>query len=193
MLQALRLAPIHKYDPDYGPSLSAIARLLQAHAAQPAVALSALLDWQILNCLLGNWDGHAKNLSLLYPPGKTAPMLAPCYDMVSIEYLNEVNRLNRRNRKWARAMGLAVGEHVTPERITRSDWEQMAGDLGIPATTVLARLEEKATVLPDVTDRVLTAFMEQHVAKDDYIQMRNVVGTRCRQVLNSVFRRGITN
>lgn len=193
MLQALRLDPIHKYDPDYGPSLSAIARLLQAHAAQPAVALSTLLDWQILNCLLGNWDGHAKNLSLLYPPGQTAPMLAPCYDMVSIEYLNEVNRLNRRNRKWTRDMGLAVGEHVTPERITRSDWEQMAGDLGIPATTVLARLEEKATVLPDVTDRVLTAFMEQHVAKDDYIQMRNVVGTRCRQVLNSVFRHGITN
>lgn len=193
MLQALRVDPIHKYDPDYGPSMSVIARLLQDHAAQPAVALSTLLDWQILNCLLGNWDGHAKNLSLLYPPGQGAPVLAPCYDMVSIEYLNIVNRLNRRNRRWPRDMGLAVGEHVRPESITRADWEQMAGDLGIPAKTVLARLEEKATVLPDVTDRVLMEFMEQHGAKDDYEQMRNVVNTRCGQVLRSVSRRAVNS
>ena len=189
MLQALRLSPIYKYDRVFGPSVSDIAQLLQAHTAQPAVALSTLLDWQILNCLLGNWDGHAKNLSLLYPHGQGAPALAPCYDMVSIEYLNVVNR---RNRKWLRDMGLAVGEHVRPESITRSDWEQMAGDLGMPAKTVLARLEEKATVLPGVTDRVLTGFMEQHSAKDDYEQMHKVVNTRCHQVLNSVFRRGVT-
>ena len=184
MAQALRLYPFEKYQSDqsgYGPSISAIARLLQAHAAQPAVALSTLLDWQILNCLLGNWDGHAKNLSLLYPAGQRAPALAPCYDMVSIEYLNRFQ-----HNPWTRDLALAVGEHVRLEQITRADWEQMAVDLGMPAKTVLARLEEKATLLPDVTDRVLAEFITRHGGNDGYEQILNVVGAHCRQVLNSM-------
>ena len=188
MLQALELLPLYKYQSDGGPSIRGIADLLRAHVMSPVKDLAALADWQIINALLGNWDGHAKNLSLLYPPGQSAPVLAPCYDMVSIEYLNYVNR---DSDNWSRDMGLAVGEHVSPESITRADWEQMAGDLGRPTKTVLARLEEKASVLPDVTDRVLTGFMEQYGAKDDYEQMNNVVNTRCRQVLDSVFQRGV--
>ena len=187
MLQALRLDPVYKYSTKFGPSIKALGRLLRSHSAQPIDDLSTLLDWQILNCLLGNWDGHAKNLSLLYLPGKESPMIAPCYDMVSIEYLNLLNRLNRK-REWSRDMGLAVGEQVIPERITRADWEQMAKHLNMPAKSVLARLEEKATDLPDVTGRVLAAFMAQHGEKDDYKQICNVVNSRCSQVLNSVFR-----
>lgn len=189
VLQALGLPAYFKYSREFGPTLKTVAWLLKAHVAQPAVALSTLLDWQILNCLLGNWDGHAKNLALLYPSGQSAPVLAPCYDMVSIEYLNVVCRSDE---PYVRNMGLEIGGHDRPEQITRSDWEQMAGDLGMPAKTVLARLEEKATVLPDVTDRVLTEFMAQHGPEDDYAQMCNVVGTRCQQVLNSVFRCSVT-
>ena len=184
MLQALGLPSYFKYNREFGPNLKTIARLLKAHVAQPAVALSTLLDWQILNRLLGNWDGHAKNLSLLYPPGQSAPVLAPCYDMVSIEYLNVVYRSDD---PYTRNMGLEIGGHDLPEQITRSDWEQMAGDLGMPAKTVLARLEEKATVLPDVTDRVITEFMAQHGPKDDYEQFLNVVDAHCRQALNSIY------
>ena len=137
-----------------------------------------------MNRLLGKWDGHAKNLALLYPPGQSAPVLAPCYDMVSIEYLNVAYRSND---PYTRNMGLEIGGHDLPEQITRSDWEQMAGDLGMPAKTVLARLEEKATVLPDVTDRVITEFMAQHGPKDDYEQFLNVVDAHCRQALNSIY------
>lgn len=184
MAQALRLYPFEKYQSDqsgFGPSISAIARLLQAHAAQPAVALSTLLDWQILNCLLGNWDGHAKNLSLLYPAGQRAPALAPCYDMVSIEYLSRFQ-----HNPWTRDLALAVGEHVRLEQITRADWERMAVDLGMPAKTVLARLEQKATVLPGVTDRALAEFIARHGGNDGCEQILDVVGAHCRQVLDSM-------
>ena len=192
MAQALRLHSFEKYQTDQyddGPSIRAIARLLQAHAAQPAVALSTLLDWQILNCLLGNWDGHAKNLSLLYPPGQHAPALAPAYDMVSIEYLN---RFQPESDYYAREMGLAVGGNVKPERVTRADWEQMAADLGLPVKTALARLEEKATILPGLSARVLEEFIVRHGGNDDYEQMFNLVGAHCRQALDSIFRRGVT-
>ena len=186
MAQALKLHSFEKYQTDEyddGPSIRAIAQLLQAHAAQPAVALSTLLDWQILNCLLGNWDGHAKNLSLLYPAGQRAPVLAPSYDMVSIEYLNQ---FRPELDYYARDMGLAVGGNIKLERVTRTDWEQMAVDLGMPIKTVLARVEEKATILPDMSDRVLAQFIAQHGGNDDYEQMLKVVGAHCRQVLDSI-------
>ena len=186
MLQALRLNPIHKYQSDYGPTVGAIAQLLQSHAVQPAVALSTLLDWQILNYLLGNWDGHAKNLSLLYQPGQAAPMLAPCYDMVSIEYLNQF-LLN----PWNRDMALFIGENTKPERITRTDWEIMAEELGMPPKRVLERLEEKATNLPDLAEQAIIEFTEQHGGRDDYYKLQAVVDTRCRQVLNSVSQRNV--
>ncbi len=92
-------------------------RLLPAHTARPAEALAQLRDWQILNCLIGNWDDHGKNLALLYGPGQAVPTLAPFYDLISIEFLNLL-----RPGTWARDMAFAIGEHHEPERITRSDW-----------------------------------------------------------------------
>ena len=59
-------------------------------------------------------------------------MLAPCYDMVSIEYLNQF-LLN----PWNRDMALFIGENTKPERITRTDWEIMAEELGMPPKRVL--------------------------------------------------------
>ena len=187
ILQALKLNPIHKYQSDYGPSIRKVAKLLRTHAADPAMALSTLLDWQILNCLLGNWDGHAKNLSLLYTPGNAVPMLAPFYDIVSIEYLNQF-----RNNPYSREMGLAIGKHVKLEGITRANWEQMAVDMGMPTKTVMSRLEEKATSLPDVSARTLEEFNARHGDKDDYEQLLDVVGGHCRKVLNSISRQLVT-
>ena len=128
MLQALRLHPMYKYQSQNGPSIRIIAELLRAEVMSPERDLASLADWQILNYLLGNWDGHAKNLSLLYQPGREAPVLAPFYDIVSIEYLNVALRA-----QFDRSMAFAVGESHTPERITRADWEKMAADLGLSA------------------------------------------------------------
>ena len=103
MLQALRLHPMYKYQSEGGPSIRIIADLLRAEVMSPERDLASLADWQILNYLLGNWDGHAKNLSLLYKPGVEAPSLAPFYDIVSIEYLNVALRA-----QFDRSMAFAV-------------------------------------------------------------------------------------
>ena len=126
MLQALRLHPMYKYQSQNGPSIRIIAELLRSEVMSPESDLASLADWQILNYLLGNWDGHAKNLSLLYKPGVEAPSLAPFYDIVSIEYLNVALRT-----QYDRSMAFAVGESHTPERVTRDDLEKMAVDLGL--------------------------------------------------------------
>ena len=129
MLQAMRLHPMFKYQSEGGPSIRDIAELLRAEVMSPDSDLASLADWQILNYLLGNWDGHGKNLALLYRRGREAPELAPFYDLVSIEYLNVAL-----HARFDRSMAFAVGANHTPERVTKEDWEQMAADLGCGAT-----------------------------------------------------------
>ena len=70
LLQALGLSATLKYQRDGGPSVGDVAEVLREHTAHPAEALASLRDWQILNCLIGNWDGHGKNLALLYAPAR---------------------------------------------------------------------------------------------------------------------------
>ena len=79
--QALGYSSQAKYEADGGPSFARCYRLVAEVSNTPLDDLDKLLRWQIFNVLVGNSDGHAKNLSLLYGlEGKTN--LAPFYDLV---------------------------------------------------------------------------------------------------------------
>ena len=185
MLQALGIPAILKYQRDGGPSIRDIAGLLSEFTARPVEALSHLRDWQILNNLIGNWDGHAKNLAFVYAPGRIAPDFAPFYDLISIEFLNAV-----RPGSWSRDMALAIGAQYMPERITRKDWLMMAEDLEMPPRRLLSRLEEMADCLPEVVENVLHVFSKSHGDKVMYGKLEELVRKRCRWTLNSVFASG---
>jgi serine/threonine-protein kinase HipA len=80
--QALGVPPARKYERGTvaGPSLAAILGV--GRHVGPANALS-LLDQAIFNILVANTDAHAKNYSLLHPPGGR-PRLAPLYDVSTV-------------------------------------------------------------------------------------------------------------
>lgn len=183
LLQALGMPTMLKYQHDGGPSLRDIAELLREQVGQPIDALSRLRDWQIFNYLAGNWDGHAKNLALLYLPDQAVPALAPFYDLVAIEFFNLL-----RPGSWSREMAFRIGEHDTPERITRSDWERFARDLGMPPKRVLARLEELANLLPGIAGSARREFAESFHDAPVYDELEQSVRRRCRWTLASVFR-----
>ena len=182
LLQAFGAPAILKYQRDGGPSIRDISELLREHTARPVEALSRLRDWQILNNLIGNWDGHAKNLALLYTPDQVAPVFAPFYDLISIEFLNTV-----RPGSWSREMALSIGAEHRPELIKRSDWKIMADDLGMPPRRLLGRLEEIANFLPEAVAEALQVFTESHGDKVVYGKLEKLVRKRCRWTLNSVF------
>lgn len=181
MLQALGLHPMFKYQNEGGPFLRDIAELLRAEVLSPESDLASLADWQILNYLLGNWDGHAKNLSLLYEPGAEAPSLAPFYDIVSIEYLNVALRA-----RFDRSMAFAVGGNHTPERVTRADWEKMAVDLGLQPARLLERLADLTRQLPDMAEQVVEDFAADHGKHPLHLQMLRMITKRCGWVSRSV-------
>ena len=179
MLQALGLSPIYKYQSQGGPSLRDIAELLRENTLNPETDIAALADWQMLNYLLGNWDGHAKNLALLYGPGGEAPSLAPFYDIVSIEYLNATGG------RWDRDMAFAVGERNSPDRIRRQDWEKMAEDLGMQPGRLLDRLADFTARLPEITEQAVEDFISIHGDRQVYRQLTRMVQKRCRRLLGS--------
>ena len=181
LLQALDLSAALKYQRDGGPSMGDVAEVLRAHAARPAEALARLRDWQILNCLIGNWDGHGKNLALLYAPGQAVPTLAPFYDVISIEFLNLL-----RPGTWARDMAFSIGGHHEPERITRSDWLAFARELGMPPRRLLDRVGELATTLPRVAGAARAAFAHVHGDAQAYDRLEEAVRGRCRWTLESL-------
>lgn len=133
----------------------------------------------MLNFLLGNWDGHAKNLALLYGPGGEAPSLAPFYDIVSIEYLNATGGC------WDRDMAFAVGERNSPDRIRRQDWEKMAEDLGMQPGRLLDRLADFTARLPEITEQAVEDFTSIHGDRQVYRQLTRMVQKRCRRLLGS--------
>lgn len=181
LLQTLGLPSMMKYQREGGPSLAQVADILRAHTDRPAIHIARLRDWQMFNCLIGNWDGHAKNLALLYPPDSAVPELAPFYDLVAIEFLNRL-----RPGTWSRDMAFDVGTQVEPERITRAEWQQFAKDLGMPPRPTLARLEELALRLPEVAAELSEAFAAEQFYDPALEQFRESVKRRCRWVLNSV-------
>ena len=181
MLQALGLSPGYKYQRQGGPSLRDVAKLLREEALNPETDIATLADWQLLNFLLGNWDGHAKNLALLYEPGTEAPALAPFYDIVSVEYINVTGG------RWGRNLVFAVGEHHSPERVTRADWERMAKDLGMSPARLLDRLEDFARRLPAIAEQSVEAFEKEHGAHQAYRHIPGMIEKRRRWIFRPVF------
>ncbi|MDZ7621127.1 MAG: HipA domain-containing protein, partial [Candidatus Competibacteraceae bacterium] len=75
------------YQSGGGPSFAQCYQLVRDACSEPAMDTQHLLRWQIFNVLVGNSDGHAKNLSLLHLlNGETR--LAPFYMICIAPRLN---------------------------------------------------------------------------------------------------------
>ncbi len=70
-----------KYESQGGPTFAQVASILRRFSADAKAELDRLIRVVTFTAIIGNADGHGKNLSLLSPtPG--VPMLAPLYDTV---------------------------------------------------------------------------------------------------------------
>lgn len=175
LLQAIGEPTALKYESEGGPNISRIAEVLRDHSSEPARSILQLRDWQMFNYLIGNWDGHAKNLALLYEPGSAAPKLAPFYDLVAIEYLNAIG-----TGMWSRKLAFRIGQNEIPERVTLNDWKQFADELLIPGKPTLERLGQLADALPDAAIEVRKDLADRHGDRPVYARFPKYIAKRCR-------------
>lgn len=182
LAQALGYDSDHKYESQGGPDLATVAKLLREETADPVASITQLRDWQIFNYLVGNFDGHAKNLSLLYNLDDSVPRLAPFYDLVAIEFLNALGTTN-----FERDFAFHIGAEATVEKIGRKDWELLARSLHLPPRKVLSRLEEMAAAIPELAALSVDAFQaETGQVSSVHNEFLKTINKRSAWVLNSI-------
>ena len=71
-----------KYQTAGGPSYAEIAELVRAHSARSKDELAELLRLAAFTSIIGNADGHGKNISFLIDTERGTITLAPAYDTV---------------------------------------------------------------------------------------------------------------
>jgi serine/threonine-protein kinase HipA len=120
LCQALGVAPARKYEEEGGPRFDQCFGLVDETSAEPALDTRALLRWFVFNLIVGNADGHAKNLSLLLGPKRTL-RLAPFYDLLSTAAYPKI----------ATRLAMTVNAKSDPGQISGKDWRALAKSISV--------------------------------------------------------------
>lgn len=131
LCQALGILSEDKYGDRAMRSVREIVQLIREWSADPVADLTALWDVVVFNYLIGNCDDHIKNLSLVRDRDWSSIRLAPFYDLVSTTVYPELTR----------RMGLSIGSARNIDDVTRSDFAQLAEDMGVSAKLMTTRLD----------------------------------------------------
>jgi serine/threonine-protein kinase HipA len=109
-----------------GASLTRIFAMLDAHASSPTRERIALLRWAILQVLIGNVDGHAKNLSFFVD--MQGLRLAPAYDLVCGAMYEQKGVDD--------TLAMAIGDGYQIRKLGVFDWAQFSVNCKLPARLV---------------------------------------------------------
>nr|NJM04646.1 type II toxin-antitoxin system HipA family toxin [Desulfobacula sp.] len=164
--QALGLSHELKYQADGGPDLKACFDLVRAYSANPVKDLQQLLEWVFFNVLIGNMDGHAKNLSLMYQ-GKQI-RLAPFYDMMCTDIYEDLSQ----------KLAMKIGGENRPEWIMERHWHKFAEEIKIGKVVLRKRLTDFCLKLVHQIDAAQTDFIEKY--KSDILPEDVIIRIRKR-------------
>ncbi len=165
--QALGIAPEYKYQNEGGPSLVDCFALVRKATRPAALYLPRLLDYLILNTLIGNHDAHAKNYSLVY--GEDGTKLAPLYDVLCTAVYPELTP----------KMAMKIGGYYEFKDVLPRHWERFAKDAGLSAPQVRRRLLELAERLPADAKALRDEFKTRGLEKPITERIVGIIEHRC--------------
>jgi len=125
LCQALGLPPSQKYEQEGGPSFAQVLGVMRRHVVDPLRDVQRLIEWQAFNVVVGNSDGHGKNLSIVYDDG--AARLAPFYDLLCTREYARVDR----------SLAMSVGGRRDPDQLDAEQWARFAIDSEMRPRVVL--------------------------------------------------------
>ena len=153
LCQALGVPPGRKYEEEGGPRFEQCVRMIADVSSEPALDTRALVRWLAFNTIVGNADGHAKNLSLVRSLDGNL-RLAPFYDLLSTAIYPRI----------ASKLAMVVGETSDAGNIRGRDWRRLAESLQIGPTFVVDTVRDLAEAMPDRAIAVAAEMRERHGA-----------------------------
>lgn len=174
--QAMGLSHELKYQAEGGPGLKSCFDLVRAYSANPIKDLQQLMEWVFFNYLIGNMDGHAKNLSFIYQAGQIR--LAPFYDMLCTDIYENLSQ----------KLAMKIGGENRPEWLMARHWERFAKEIKVDYPVLKKRL---LNFCLKVTGEIDTAYIDfttryqQNSLVEDIIAAIKKRASRTLQQLNS--------
>ena len=129
--QAMGIPASEKYERETGHFLRTMFGLIRRYSADPIHDQLRLWDMIVFNYLVGNTDGHVKNLSLLYSPDMRTVRLAPAYDILSTTIYETSTR----------EMAFAIGGARTVDEVTEDSFRAAAKEAGIAERMAMRRFD----------------------------------------------------
>ncbi|MGH9066301.1 MAG: HipA domain-containing protein, partial [Acidimicrobiales bacterium] len=166
MCQALGVRPADKYN--LGRPSQRIARVLRTYSVDPAADLTGLLRQLTFRTVVGDEDGHGKNVSILLDDGRVS--LAPLYDsLCTMAYPKLDGKL-----------GGGVGRQVSLFKVDRQALVEEGQAMGLPTDMATA-------VVDDVAEGVQAALADLDrldIVGRAAVSVRAIVAQRVDNLLN---------
>lgn len=147
--QALGIAAFQKYQREGGAGIAQVIDLIRARSTNPLQDQRSVITWQLANLILGNADGHLKNVSFLYDGSRVS--LAPFYDMVCTRNYDGVDR----------KLALHIGGGYDPGHIGRDEFCAFARETQIGERYIFDELDRIMQHIDERLDDHAHAFAMQ--------------------------------
>ena len=145
--------------------------IIRKHSVFPLEDLDYLLRWALCNGLIGNNDGHAKNLSVRYLP--EGLRLAPAYDVVCTEAYAFLDK----------KLAISLGGRPNVATLDGAAIDKLARSLDQSPRVITAVLREVAERLRGSVTEVMEEVADLAGHHDVLGQIADLVTQRCQAVL----------
>ena len=148
--QAMGLSHDLKYQAEGGPGLKSCFNIVRSYSANPIKDFQQLMQWVFFNYLIGNMDGHAKNLSFIYQAKQIR--LAPFYDMLCTDIYEDLSQ----------KLAMKIGGENRPEWIMERHWKRFAEEIKINNPILKKRLLDFCLKLISKIDNTYADFINRY-------------------------------
>lgn len=173
LCQILGIPSGKKYEAEGGPSLKTCFETVLARSSQPALDKKRLIEWVIFNVLVGNMDGHAKNLSLMTQGKRT--QLAPFYDLVCTAVYPHLSQ----------KLAFKIGGENRPKWLMARHWLRFAEDVAVKPRFVDKLMAEMIERIESALPNVF-AELKEVVTNPTELQMLEQVANQIERCVDLV-------
>ena len=139
--QAKNIISAFKYEKENGIKLNDCFEIVEK-TSTPAVNKIELINRLVFNYLIGNYDAHGKNFSILYPNNQI--QLAPAYDILCTAIYPDLSQ----------EMAMKISGYYNPNMIIPSRWHRFAIDYNINYTQLRKIILKQADLLPKIVNQI---------------------------------------